>query len=229
MVIHGECEPVLHVPCAVAIDGRHDLRGRVLSIAYMDVVNGGVVHVQHIVQPLSIHSIRSPQSPFIVACQSSIQVQCPRFCPFFGDDVDDTTPCIASIKCRCSTFHNLDALHICHVQTGEIHVVHRLASQPLSIHKEENALTAKSTQVHVLQLVHGIREFYTWHLLLKQVFHVGGIHLLNVGGGDDTGLDGCILQQFRGACACHHHIVEQESGVLLLSMSEVRKNEQMKK
>ena len=52
---------------------------------------------------------------------------------------------MAAIKSAYCTFHNLDAFHICHVQAGEIHIVHCFACQLFSIYHEEDALTTKAT------------------------------------------------------------------------------------
>ena len=157
---------------------------------------------------LTVQSEGSAISLLVVLGKSAVHIQRPGFLTLLGDDIDDAARGIAAVKGRSRTFHNLDALHIVHVQSGEIHIVHRLACQSLAIHQEENTLSAESGKVEMGLLIHGIRELHARQLLLKQILHIGGIEPGDILGADHSGLDRCILQELRGAGARNHHLGE---------------------
>ena len=147
--------------------------------------------------------------------QSCAHVQHPRTASLLGDDIDDTSGGIAPIKSTGCSLHNLDAPNISHVQTGEIHIVQRFASQSFSIHQEQHTLSAKSVEIQMYLLIHGVGKLYAWQFLLQQVLDVGSIGALNVFGCDEPCLNGHILQQFGCTGSRHHHVVQIESGVNL--------------
>ena len=126
---------------------------------------------KHIVPMLAVQSEGSAISLLVVLGNSAVHIQRPGFLAPLGDDIDDAARSIAAVKGRSRTFHNLDALHIVHVQSGEIHIIHCLASQSLAIYQKENSLTAESGKVEMGLLIHGIRELHARQLLLKQILH----------------------------------------------------------
>lgn len=93
---------------------------------------------------LAVQSEGSAISLLVMLGKSAVHIQRPGFLALLGDDIDDAARGIAAVKGRSCTLHNLDALHIVHVQSAEIHIVHRLTCQSLAIHQEENSLTAES-------------------------------------------------------------------------------------
>ena len=139
----------------------------------------------------------------------------PRFSALLGDDIDDTSRGIAAVESTGCTFHYLYALHIAHVQSGEVNVIHCLPCQPLAVDEEQHALSAESVHVEMPLLVHGVGELYPRHLFLHEVFHVGRIRLLYVCHGDEPCSHRCVFQEFGCASACHHNVVQQVNSVSL--------------
>ena len=109
-------------------------------------------------------------------------------------------------------------IDIVHGETREVDIVHRFARQSLTIDEHQHALAAKSGEVHVRLLVHGIGEFHTRQDVLQQVLQVGGIGLGNLRSRDDFGQYGRVEQQFGRARPGDDHGVELRvppgSGVL---------------
>ena len=163
---------------------------------------------QHIIQVLAIQTERSPVTLLVMLGIASVHLQCPRLLAALGDDVDHASRGLAAIESRGRPFHDLDALHVVHVEPSEIHVVHGLASQSLSIHEEKHPLPTKAREVEVSLLIHRIRELHTGQLLLQEVLHIGSVQLGQLLGVDYTSLNGHILQELRSAGARHHHLVK---------------------
>ena len=71
-------------------------------------------------------------------------------------------------------------------------------------------------------LVHRIREFHARQFLLQQVLHIGSIQSGKFACIDHARLNRRVLQEFRRAGACHHHLVEVELATNGVHVSIIR-------
>ena len=101
---------------------------------------------------------------------------------------------------------------VIHRQAREVYVVHRLACETLTIHKDEHALSSKAREVKVHHLVLGKGELHAWHHLLQQVLDVGGVGLLNVGMADDLREHRRLHEQFGRTGSRDNHLRELLTG-----------------
>ena len=199
---------VFEVHRLVAIHGCDDARHRALGAVHIVVVRTVEVGREHIVPMLSVQSEGRSVALLVVLGVACVHIERQGLLTVFRDDVDHSARGIASIQGRGRTLHDLYALHVVHAQSGEVHVVHGLASQPLAVHEEEHSLAAEAREVEVRLLVHGIRELHAGKFLLQEVLHVGGVEPGNLLGADHACLYGRVLQKFRRARARHHHLAE---------------------
>ena len=124
------------------------------------------------------------------------------------NDVHHSSAGIAAVKSACRSLHDLDTVHVVHVQPREIDVIHRLAGKPLAVNQEEDALTSLTVEIQVRLLVHGICELQPGHLLLQQILDIGGIRAADLGRRNEPRLHWRVLQKFRHARTGHHQFAE---------------------
>jgi hypothetical protein len=163
---------------------------------------------QHVVQCLTAILQHHAVALVVVSGQSCVEVEGERLAGFLRDDVDYATCGIRAVECRRRTFDDLDVVHLLHVESGKVDILHRLTGQTLAVDEDEHALTAEAGEVHVRHLVHRIAELNAGHQLLQQVLNVGGIRLLYVFCRDDVGEYRRFRQHLRRPRTRDHHLLQ---------------------
>ena len=209
-----EYEPFLDIERRIAVDGAviADL-GVVGSFRQIDGIDRGILHVGHRVEPALIEPDRAAVTLLVVGAVAAVQVDRPRLPGFTADDVHHTSDGIRPVERRSGPLDDLNAPDVIHVQTTVVDIVERFARQPLAVDKKQYRIAAESRHVERHLLVHRIGEFDARQLALQQIPNMGGIDLFDVGFGDDTGDNRNILQQFRGACGRHHHLIHHRGAL----------------
>ena len=213
---------LLQIDRLVPIHRRDDAGHGIRRTVHIVIVHAVEVGRKHIVPVLRVQSPRSPISLLVVLSISGVHVERPGLSVALGDDVDHAARSIAAVERRSRTLHDLDTFHIIHVQTGEIHIVHRLSRQSLAVHEKEHTLSSETGEVEMRLLVHRIREFHARQFLLQQVLHIGSIQSGKFACTDHARLNRRVLQEFRRTGARHHHLVEVELATNGVHVSIIR-------
>ena len=147
---------VFQIQRSVAIHRGDDSCDGVRRTVHVEVVHVCIVGREHIAEALAVETERSAVALLVVSGQSAVHVQRPRLVSLLRYDIYHAARGIAAVKRRCGSFHYFYAFHVVHIETCEVHIVHRLAGKPLPVDEEEHALSAESRKVEMSLLVHGV-------------------------------------------------------------------------
>ena len=210
----GEDEPLLDVERRGAVDGTVIADLRIIgALREVDGVDRGVLHVGRRVEPALIEPDRSAVTLFVVGAVAAVQVDRPRLLRLAADDVHHAADGIRPVERRDGPLDDLDAPDVVHVQAAVIHVVERLARQPLAVDKEQHRIAAEARHVERHLLVHRVGELDAGQLALQQIADMRRIDLFDIRFGDDTGDDRDVFQQFGRAGGRHHHLVHHRGAL----------------